>query len=509
MAEPTGAGASGTRPSGDEASPAVASAREAAVRGDLSAAQAHLERALDLGADPAEVHLLQGRLHAAAGRMQDAIDAFELAHHFRPEAPEAGLELSAAYLRLARFDDALEAARAATRCAGAGPAAFSNLGLAARAQGRYDEAEQALRRALALDAANLPARVNLGLVLKDLGRIDEAVAGFEAILADHPEDGEARWNLAVLRLARGEYRRGWEDYGQRWRQRDALARHFDFPAWDGTPPGDRIVLVYAEQGLGDEIMFASCIPDAMRRGGRWIVECSPRLQGLFRRSFPGADVRASPLDAGPGWRERLGRVDLQVAAGSLPGLLGREAGAFPAHTGYLRADPERAAAWKGRLARLGPGLKVGLSWRGGDPRTGRRVRSIELAQLAPVLAARGCRFVSLQYGDAAAECDEARRALGAPLAHWPEALADLDETAALVGALDLVVTVTTAVVHLSGALGAPAWVMVPASPEWRYGLSGERMPWYPSVRLLRQERALEWEPLIGRVARELAALATG
>ncbi len=486
---------------------ALDEALAAQSRGQAALAQELLERALDLGADAAEVHYRLGQLHAAAGRLDDAVDSFELAAHLRPEFHAALLGLSAAYLGMARHEEALDTARAASACAGADAASHSNLGLAARYLGLYQESESALRAALALDPRNHAARVNLGVLLKDLGRADEAIAQFEAVIADHPDDDDARWNLAVTRLAGGEFRAGWPDYEKRWLQRDARRRGFDFPLWDGSDPGGRTVLVCAEQGLGDELMFASCLPDAMRRGGRWVLECSPRLRTLFQRSFPQAEILPFPLNESGRWRERLKHVDLQVAAGSLPGLLGRESGTFPAHAGYLRADPGRAAAWKARLDALGAGLKVGVSWRGGDPRTGSRTRSMDLAQLAPLFALKACRFVSIQYGQVEEECEGARREFDVPLPHWPEAQADFDQTAALVSALDLVVTVTTAAVHLAGGLGKPAWVMVPASPEWRYGLRGERMPGYPSVRLFRQDAPLDWAPVVERIARQLRALA--
>jgi Flp pilus assembly protein TadD len=492
-----------------EVSRALDEAEIAAAKGQLGLAQRLLEQSLDLGADPAEVHWRLGKLHAAAGHRGEAVDSFELAAHLRPDRHGAWLELSAIYLDLAQYDEALRTARCAAACPDADAASFSNLGMAARTLGLYAEAEQALRQALAMDAAHHAARVNLGLVLKDLGRIDEALAQFESVIADHPGDDEARWNLAVMRLARGDFRAGWRDYEKRWLQRGVTRRRFDFPSWDGTAPGDKTVLVFAEQGIGDEIMFASCIPDALRMGGRWILECSPRLQTLFQRSFPRIEVLPSPLDADAGWRDRLRRVDLQAPAGSLPRLLGREAGTFPAHAGYLHADPARVAAWKERLDALGPGLKIGVSWRGGDPRTGRQTRSIELPRFAPLFALRGCRFVSIQYGEVQDECAAARREFGMPFPHWPEAQADFDATAALVSALDLVVTVTTAAVHLGGALGKRVWVMVPVSPEWRYGLSGEGMPWYPGARLFRQSAPLDWAPVIERIARELRVLAGG
>src|SRR6185436_8166228 len=153
-------------------------------------------------------------------------------------------------------------------------------------------------------------------------------------------------------------------------------------------------------------------------------------------------------------------------------------------SGYLKADPQHVARWRERLAALGPGHKVGLSWTGGVPRTRRELRSLSLDQLQPLLAMPGFRFISLQYTAGARDEVEAWRARsGIAVEHWPEAIADYDQTAALVCALDLVVSVCTSLVHLGGALGRPVRVLAPISPEWRYGFAGEAMPWYPSVRV--------------------------
>jgi hypothetical protein len=189
--------------------------------------------------------------------------------------------------------------------------------------------------------------------------------------------------------------------------------------------------------------------------------------------------------------------------GSVPQYLRQTYADFPRHSGYLKADPERVQRWRERLAALGGGLKVGISWQGGAVKTRRAVRSLALAQWLPILRAAGARFVNLQYTDCSGEIAEFKAASGIELVDWPEVREDYEDTAALVSALDLVISVCTAVIHLGGALGKPVWVMAPYSPEWRYGIAGEEMPWYPSVRVFRQPRYGEWEPVIERVADEL------
>jgi hypothetical protein len=238
-----------------------------------------------------------------------------------------------------------------------------------------------------------------------------------------------------------------------------------------------------------------------------VWECEHRLAPLLQRSFPDVQVIGSRHELVPLWLRQVGEIDYQVSICSLPGVFRNRPEDFPRHQGYLKADADKVARWRAELERLGPGLKVGLSWRGGTTSTRRRLRSIALRELHAILGTPGCRFVSLQYGDCAAEIEEARRE-GVALQHWQEAIDDYDETAALCMALDLTVSVCTAVIHLNGALGRTVWVMVPSVPEWRYGRSGDTMPWYPSARLLRQRVEGPWEEVFARVANELALRAS-
>ena len=173
---------------------------------------------------------------------------------------------------------------------------------------------------------------------------------------------------------------------------------------------------------------------------------------------------------------------------------------FPRHSGYLAPDEQKKAAWKRRLDALGPGAKLGLSWQGGVGHTGKARRSLTLEQLLPLLRLAGVHFVSLQYTEVGDEIRNLAARHGITVHHWQEAIDDYDETAALVCALDRVVTVCTALVHLTGALGRPAIVMVPFGSDWRYGAQGERMLWYPSVRLIRQRAIGDWSPVIESVS---------
>jgi hypothetical protein len=192
--------------------------------------------------------------------------------------------------------------------------------------------------------------------------------------------------------------------------------------------------------------------------------------------------------------------------GSLPHRFRRTREDFPEHAGYLCADPEQVAICAERLRALGPGPKVGISWRGGTVQSRKALRTLPANELSKLLATPGIRFVNLQYDSPGDEAEIASAVGTGCLQHWPDILEDYDRTAAMVCALDLVVSVCTAVIHLTGALGKPVWVMAPHVPEWRYGLHGSRMPWYPTARVFRQSERGDWSSVTGSVAAGLRTL---
>lgn len=388
----------------------------------------------------------------------------------------------------------------------ASAAVWSNLGLCLREAGKLDAAEAALRRALELAPEFAGALLNLAMIAVDQGRPQQAR---ELLRRSHrldPDLAEAHTGLAQLLLQNGEFASGWREYEWRFKRDDAERQpEHPFPRWDGAPIKNGVLLVRAEQGLGDQIMFASCLPDAIELAGTCLLECDPRLVNLFARSFPRAQVFPYRAKRAPKWAGRGHDPDCQIHLGSLPGLFRQQASDFPQQGAYLRGDPARIGRWRARLDELGVGRKIGISWQGGVPSTRRTLRSVTLAEMQPILRQRDIVFVSLQYGDCHAELAEFSRASGIAIANWQQALDDYDETAALVCALDLVISVQTAVVHLAGALGRPAWVMVPTVPEWRYMAEGASLPWYPTVTLLRQRQRGVWAPVIAEVARRLAS----
>ena len=346
---------------------------------------------------------------------------------------------------------------------------------------------------------------NYGTALQDLMRIDEAIAAYNKAIALRPDHPIPRWHRSLAYLLQGYFEHGWPDYELRlFPEQIPAPRQFPYPKWQGESLTKKTILVYAEQGLGDEIMFSSCLPDLLAAAGHVIVECAQKLAPILAKSFPAATIHGGNPGDSQSWLATIPAIDLQVPIGSLPLYFRKHREAFPQHTGYLKTDPSAVAAWRERLDALGPGLAVGISWRGGTRISRRQIRSIKLEDWLPILRLQGVHFVSLQYDEHDQEIQRLANQHGIRVTQWKDALDDFGQTAALVSALDLVVSVCTTVIHLSGALNKEAWVLVPACPEWRYGAEGTDMPWYPSVHLYRQHVVGEWAPMINEVAGSLS-----
>lgn len=509
-------------------------------RGEVDAAERLLRNAIETQHDFAEAHFLLGQILQRRGQLEDASDCYVLATCFRPDLQEAYLQLGRIALDEGRFRDALEPLEKALAL-NAGDAdahnamgaalvglerihealdhyrkavalrpgfadAHSNLGYVLfRDFERFEEGARHIQMALELAPENETALCNWTMVLQQQGRFAEAITLCDRLLAANPGLHEVRLNRSLVLLTRGEFERGWRDYEGRKHVRGYQHRALPWPEWDGSSLRGRNIYVCSEQGIGDEIMFASCLPEVISQAQGCVVECSPRLEKLFRRSFPSAIIVPKSACGRQIPRSLPIPVDCQSAIGSLPRFLRNAASEFPRRAGYMRADAERVAYWRNRLGELPGRLKIGISWRGGMKSTRQSLRSIGLEHWLPILHVKNTSFIDLQYTDCRAELAALKDKHGIEIVHWQEALDDYDETAALVSALDLIISVQTAVVHLSGALGKPVWVMVPVVPEWRYQQKGDSMLWYSSARLFRQSAPGEWLPVVDAVARDLQA----
>ena len=442
--------------------------------GAPAAALAHIQHALRIAPGDAEMHFESALVDSRCGDVEGAIAAYERALELKPGYAAACTNLGLAYL--------------------------GHLGDPRGAQ-RYFE------RAIELDPSSVAAQANLGLALNEQGQVDAALAHYAKLIAAFPAESEYRWNRGIALLGNGDYARGWDDYEMRnARGTGAAPRVFPYPAWQGgeLPPGAAL-LVYGEQGLGDEMMFASCMPDLLARGIPCVIECDMRLAGLFARSFPEALVHGAARDGDRRWLAQYPQIGQQIAIGSLPRFLRRDIADFPAYSGYLRADPARTAQWRARLNDAGGGYCVGIAWRGGTAKTRRNLRSIPPREFAPLFANARVKFVNLQR-DAGDELAEIKTAYGVDVLNFAEALDDVEDTAALLQTLDGVITADNTVAHFAGALGRKTWIVLPHDADWRWQRAPAASPWYPSVVLCRQPAPGEWSAAMERVRSELEPL---
>jgi len=532
----------------------------------LDEALVHLREAVRLRREIAETHHDLGLALAELGRPREAMECYETALRLRPEFPEAlnnlGILLEdrgehaaaethyRAALRLRpgsadthnnlgvalaaarRHGEAIGCYREALRLNPQSSLALNNLGNALRTLGSVDEAVNCLRRALDLRPDYAEAHNNLGICLMQLGRRDEALHCYEQAMHLRPHYPEAHLNRSLAWLGDADFPRGWTEYEWRWCGKEVKRRTYARRLWTGARVPDATLLLYFEQGLGDTPQFIRYVEIARRRVGRIIVEVQPSLVPLLSRCRGIDELIASAANAS--------KFDFHLPLMSLPGALGTRLDSIPGDTPYIFADPERTSAWRQRLEPFS-GYRVGIGWQGNPQYRGDRQRSIPLENFSRLAEVPGIRLISLQKGDGTGQiaafeerlrasrrlmprpapgdrdiagADSASRPLEAGRDGTLVQFDDLDgagsafmDTAAILEQIDLVITSDTALAHLAGAMGVETWVALPYAADWRWFRDRDDSPWYPTVRLFRQDRPGEWNNVFERIAGELAARA--
>lgn len=464
-------------------------------RGDLINAEAIYSRLLALDPADDELLFLFGSLQISKGALDVGLECLRLAQQLKPDQARIPYVLGVALQNAGRLDEAVVAYRRAVMLHPACREAWENLCAACYDLEDYPSGLEAAEQALKLDPASALAVRGAANCLTAMGRRAEALKILNEALYYHPAHPELRIHQAWELLANGDFRTGWRALEWRYSRQgisDQPPRSVPFPRWNGEPLAGKTVLVYGEQGIGDEIMVAPFVLGIVQSGGRCVLECDPRLEALFARAFPQCILLRREEREQICWRAALGNVDYAISAFSLPLYF-----AHPLQGGaFLLADPERVKYWRQRLQVSGPGLKVGVSWRGGADAKARKLRSIDPAQFG-CLVDGSATFVSLQYGALKEEIN----AVSPNVLHFPEIdpIRDMDEFAALLAALDCVISVDNSTVHLAGALGVKTLLLLPVYSEWRWGnaLSGES-PWYRSVEFIRQSAAREigWQQVL-------------
>lgn len=478
--------------------------RSAEAHCNLASALNALGRYDDAVMAAVEAIMLNGMLAAAhtnfgnalmgLGNWGEAVEAFLKVVALEQDDAEGWYNLGCAYAADGQ-DEAAAASLSRSLQLRPSASAHYNLGNLHLRDGRAAEAETEFRATLALSPDLPDAGINLAAALGEQGRLAEAEAVLRRIVAARPDLADAHFNLSLILLRQGRFEEGWREYEWRWQRPDfqGLRRSFPQPAWDGGALDGRTLLVTVEQGFGDALQHCRFVAAAARRGGRVVLECRPGLGRLLAGLEGVAQVvEAQAFDAA------LPPFDCHAPLLSLPRLLGVTLADLPGPVPYLRPPGDGSAFADVAAA---DGIRVGLVWAGSATRARAGRRALAFAELAPLLAVPGCRFFSLQVGG---------EAPGVPVTDLSGRLGDFADTAAAVAALDLVVTVDTAVAHLAGALGKPVWLLLSTPCDGFLWMDGRAdSPWYPSARLFRQSRTGDWSGAVSAAAAALAGFGPG
>jgi hypothetical protein len=376
-----------------------------------------------------------------------------------------------------------------------------------------DESKAACRKAIDLNPNYAAAHCSLGVSLRlsgeftdayssqgtaftDKGDLKKAVAACRRAILCKPDFPDAHKNLALALLGGGEFSQGWEEFEWRFKCKDFPHGGHILPPvrWDGRPLAEEPLLIHAEQGLGDTLQFIRYLPLVAARCKNVILLCQKKVERIVRGIAGSAEVVTR-------WTPRPD-VNLHCPLMSLPFVFGTTLENIPLDIPYLQADPTALDFWRQRLAGDAANMKVGLTWAGNHKHHNDRNRSMSLSTLLPLAGVENVQFYSLQKGDGAAH-DKITAADLHLVDHTAE-LNDFADTAALVANLDLVISVDTSTAHLAGAMGKPVWVLLPFAADWRWMTNRQNSPWYPTMRLFRQQRFGDWEPVVAQLVSELS-----
>lgn len=494
----------------------------AAVRGAHTQAIGYFDRAIAGRASFADAYFNRGNSRVALGQHPEAEVNFRKTIELDPQHAGAWLNLGAVLHAAGHAAAAAQVFRDMAQRRPTDARAHFNLGRCLLDARDYPQAEAALRAALALVPDDRGVRITLSKLLMETGRPQDAralleetlrftpdagdvlralgsalgacgdsagaLAMYDRALALLPNDADTIVNRGITQLSVGNLAEGWKGYARRFDSTEASfayrRRKTPWPQWQGENLAGKAILIWGEQGVGDQILYASMLPDVIAKAMACIVECEARLQPLFERAFPGVRVISASDPADP---ISSMQIDVQSSSLDLGRWLRPSFRHFPARQSYLAPDPARVAAFREKYASLRDGGRrlVGISWRSKSLGAGEE-KTVPLSAWKPILEMPGVAFVSVQYGDVAADLTEAKSHIHVD----PEvnSLKDLDTFAAQLAALDLVISVSNTAVHVAGSIGVPTWVIVPQGRGglWYWFDKGEHSPWYPSVRLFRQ-----------------------
>jgi len=484
------------------------------AQGSLEKSVLAYRQAVQIDPEFANAYYNLGCLLQETGELEDSIRAYCKVLKINPEYMEVYNNLGLALRKQDRLEESVQVYRQAIEIKPDYVEAYNNLGNILAEQDRLAESIDAYRQALKINSDYSEAYNNLGSALQLNTDFKAAKRAYCKVLEMQPQFAAAHKNLGLLSLLMGDFQNGWKEYEWRWQCDDfAAERHrFPQPFWDGSSLNQKTILVWTEQGVGDEIMFSSMLPTLLKIDVGVIVECTRRLIPFFQRAFPG--VRFIPRE-NPVNRQLLDMaIDCQIPMLSLGKWLRPSVESFPLdQESYLFSCVEKTKRLRQKYQLLAGGrLLVGISWKSiGSDRRRSRSKSTALESWTSILSRQDCFFLSLQYGDVEREIEEFKSKTDLRIYYDEEidSLKNLDDFAAQVSALDLIISTSNTTVHVAGGLGKIVWTLLPNPPDWKWMLEGKDSVWYPAMRLFRQDKIGDWSGVFRSVALELDIFCRG
>lgn len=456
-------------------------------------AESEYRTALRLDPGLTEAWLNLGLLKGKLGSYSEAASCLFKVIERRPDDPHAHHILGCAFRELGELERAESCFRRAVDLDPKYLEAYVDLGVLLQRLGKLDECTEVYHRILDLKPDHALTYYNLGTVYKAQHRLEQAAENYQRAIQLQPDFADAHFSYAMVLLVRGDFARGWAEYEWRWGCDGWVEKKFNRPKWDGSELNGGTILLHSEQGFGDTIQFIRYASLVKKRGGRVLVLCQPELRRLVATCEGIEEV----ITLAPG--SPLPHFDVHLPLLSLPAIFRTDLQSIPSHIPYLHV-PE---GYNGTVLDVcfsgcRRGLKVGIVWAGNPSHVADRQRSCTLEDFGRLAEIPGVNLFSLQKGASVADLARVERR-GTMIRDLGSSLRDFLDTAAALLRLDLVITIDTSVAHLAGALGRPVWVLLPYIPDWRWLLTRENSPWYPSMRLFRQSASREWDSVFDKL----------
>jgi tetratricopeptide (TPR) repeat protein len=459
--------------------------------GETTVAREEFEKALEIESDHEAATFALVQLLDEQGEPEEVVPRLERLAKAKPYSARVALALANYLRKYERLDEAIDWWKTGLAKEPMWDDSWRDLGLGLEHLNRIDEAVEAYRQAVEAAPDNSENHRYLGSALQDAGQLDEALGEFDRSTELNAENADAHWGRFWVRALRGEFPQAWDDYEWRWKLANRNTPQLDdsTPLWDGGDLSGQTIFLRAEQGYGDTIQAIRFVPQLVELGATVKVGCPPALARLLSAA-PGVSEMATGHN---------GTVTYHChqAMFSLPRLLGTTLDSIPGKVPYLKAQSHAGL----ELPQTKGVLRVGLAWYGSGSQNPDR-RGVPFELLKPLLEQEKTLFFSLQLGDAAH--DPGRAGLDEKIADLSPLMDDFASTATLMEQLDLIITIDTAVAHLAGALGKPTWLLLSATPDWRWMLDRSDSPWYPSMRLFRQAKPGDWSMPLAKLREELS-----